>query len=125
MRAELQRESAERELKAAEAAVAAGQKGASDRLREAENALEAAIEAGLDAGLGIGNGTEDEDGSGAEQGAMQMWGADWDGEEDDDEGRRTMRRRKRATMPSRRKATPGKTRLSSQRAHRTPSLTLT
>ena len=82
MRAELQRESAERELKAAEAAVAAGEKDASERLRAAENALEAAIEAGLDAELGIGNGTDDEDGSGAD---ARAWGADWDGEEDESE----------------------------------------
>ena len=83
MRAELQRESAERDLKAAEAAVAAGETGASDRLRAAEDALEAAIEAGLDAELGIGDDTEDVDEAGA--GAMKLWGAVWDGEELEEE----------------------------------------
>ncbi len=83
MRADMQRESAECDLKAAEAAVAAGETGASDRLRAAEDALEAAIEAGLNAELGIGDVTGDEDE--AEEAPMKMWGADWNGEELEEE----------------------------------------
>lgn len=87
MRADMQRESAECDLKAAEAAVAAGETGATDRLRAAEDALEAAIEAGLDAELGIDNTGKDEDELGDDDEAVKMWGADWNGEEDlDDDG---------------------------------------